>query len=342
MSKRQAQVIGVVIILALVGFSIFYRHPAKPIVTSVLPAEMQDISEFRKLDYQKQLDLVKSYAKSDPINAWKYVKDVFLINGQQVSNAHEFAHLIGNAMYVKFGLEGITYCDQTFAFGCYHGVSEKLLVDKGPMVVKDVQQHCTNIFPPETTQNFTGCIHGMGHGLFTYEHFNVQKALNDCDQLDELYKTYCYDGVFMEHSDDLAEGEFDPNHPWQFCEALAEKYQYNCARYQSHIFSSKWIHDLPKVGAACASSKKQNISFTCFESLGYYVTQTNTGKLDGILANCRELTGIGIDHCIYGASREVEFQAYPNWQKTKDGLCDVIDDSLKVSCRQHLQFTPAN
>lgn len=160
-----------------------------------------------------------------------------MVNGQVIGNAQELSHIVGNALYSKFGLEGITKCDDAFAYGCYHGVSEKLLQEKGPDIVRDVQNSCLKIYPLAKSKNYTGCIHGMGHGLLTYENMNIAKALKDCGQLDTEYKNYCYEGVFMENSLETKQG-FDLNKPWNFCSDLPEDYHSSCARYQSQFFST--------------------------------------------------------------------------------------------------------
>lgn len=320
---------AVLIIFLLVGIVLHYRQ--------VSPHQAEDLSlpsveQFRAMNYQAQLDLVKKSAESDPIATWAYVKSVFLINGQQVGNAHQFAHLVGNGMFSKYGLDGITNCDEAIAFGCYHGVSQKLLEQKGTTVIKEIQDRCTQIFPPDKSSNYTGCIHGMGHGLLTWERYQVGKALLDCDILDQPYQNYCYDGVFMEHTMELAAGEFDPNHPWKFCSDLDAKYHFNCARYQSQIFLSQLGGDISKAGTDCAASADETLSTTCFESLGYYVTQMNTGKLPQILKSCGLIDGNGSRYCIIGAAREVSFQAYVGWEETATALCESLPADWKSKC----------
>ncbi len=331
-NNQPFRIVFLFILAALAAIFVISKH------RSPLPTKINEsVEHFKQLDYQSQLDLVKKSAESDPVATWQFVKDAFLINGQQVGNAHEFAHLVGNAMYVKFGLDGITNCDQTFAFGCYHGVTEKLLVDQGPSAIIKIQNRCTEIFPPSKSQNFTGCIHGMGHGLFTYEHFSVSKALQDCDGLDNLYKTYCYDGVFMEHSTELTKGEFNPAHPWQFCTSLDSRYHYNCARYQSQIFLGQFGGDISTVSKNCSATTDEILVSTCFESLGYYITQQNLGKLSSILDACSKISGEGKYHCIIGSTREVKFQAYPNWQTTTVALCNSLPETWKNTCINNQQ-----
>lgn len=297
-------------------------------------------SQVRELSYTEQLSIVRAAAKDDPVNAWEYVKSVFIVNGQTVSNAHEFAHIIGNAIYSEFGLKGIKNCDTAFAYGCFHGVSEKLLQDKGAEVVKEVQDECIKIFPPEKTRDFTGCIHGMGHGLLTFENLDLTKALEDCDRLDDSYKNYCYDGVFMENASSVREDGFSADNPWKFCKDLPEKYHHNCARYQSMIFTEKFHGDIKLVIDNCAKATTATLKNTCFESTGYYVSQKALGDFDTIKQGCFNASNIeGRGSCVIGAARETTFQRYQGWATTSEELCQILSGDWVSRCLETNQRT---
>src|SRR3989344_7389040 len=179
--------------------------------------------QFRELSYTEQASQIKTAASADPVAAWTYLKQAFIVDGQVVGNAHEFSHMIGNGLYDRYGLDGVKYCDKFFAFGCFHGVSEKILQDQGVSVVVSVQNKCLELFPPKANQDYTGCIHGMGHGLLSWEGLNLAKALRDCEQLDPNYRYYCYDGVFMENGMSAPRQAADIQDPWKFCEQLDER-----------------------------------------------------------------------------------------------------------------------
>ncbi|MEO8065954.1 MAG: hypothetical protein ABI643_03855 [Candidatus Doudnabacteria bacterium] len=315
-------------------------HPGTIAQEQAIMDKFLPVQDFRKLSYQQQLDLIKSYSQSDPGKSWSYLKSAFLVNGQQVVNAHQFAHLVGNGMFAKYGLEGITKCDETFAFGCFHGVTQQLLEQKGVSVIKEIQDRCLKIFPPDKTQKYTGCIHGMGHGILTWERFQVPIALADCGELIAAYQNYCFDGVFMEHASDLAVNEFDPNHPWQFCSQLDAQYHYNCARYQSQVFLMAFGSNIPKIGANCAAGPDETLRSTCFESLGFYITQSNMGALSQVLKECDQIKGAGSYHCKIGAIREVTFQSYPDWQQTSKALCLSLPENWQSKCANNEPMRP--
>ena len=81
------------LLVAVLGFFYLSYDGNKQQQTELTdPASAQ---EFRSLDYLKQASLIKTYALENPVSAWQYLKSVFLVNGQQIGNAHEFADLVG-------------------------------------------------------------------------------------------------------------------------------------------------------------------------------------------------------------------------------------------------------
>jgi plastocyanin len=288
--------------------------------------------ELRVENYADQMRVIKDHVKTDPVQTWQYLKEAFVVDGQVLGNAHEFAHIIGNEIYSKHGLSGIKYCDDTFAFGCYHGVSEKLLETAGKGAVKATQEECLKIFPPED-YNYTGCIHGMGHGLLTWRGLDVKLALNDCDQLDAAYRAYCYDGVFMENalvSPKQAAVETDL---WKLCKDIPSEYQYNCARYQAQAIRALYEDDLNRVAQACLAAPILQMQEPCLESVGYYVAQTSKGETAKIKQMCGEVQNSeAYNVCITAAARETIFQQYNDWERISLELCNILKDIVRDAC----------
>lgn len=290
-------------------------------------------SEFKSLDYQEQEIMIKELSKTDPVKAWKYLKELFLVDGQVVGNAHEFAHIIGNGIYLKYGLDGITKCDEAFAYGCYHGVSEELLKKKGIDSILGVQERCLEIYPPEISRNYTGCIHGMGHGLLTWEGLNVERALRDCDILDTNYRNFCYDGVFMENAFISQGTDFNIQNVWDFCSDLDERYGYNCARYQAQVLLKNIGSDLGGIEKGCILASNDLFRTTCIESLGYFISQNSTGSEEKIIESCFSLANEeNRNICVIAGAREVIFQQYKNWEIVSGNLCGSLKDKWKDRC----------
>ncbi len=296
-------------------------------------------TEFRQLDYGQQLEFIKSMATDDPAQAWAYVKNSFIVNGQVVGNAHEFAHIVGHQAFEKFGLDGVKICDETFAFGCFHGVTEKMLLKNGLKNIKAIEEGCLRVFPPDKSQNYTGCIHGTGHGVYGFEGGNLKKSLADCDVISQPYRQYCYDGVFMENSSAPASRIFDEKNPWKLCANLDERYHRNCARYQSQIFLGKFgsPNSLNLVGQNCALGPSTLLRETCFESLGYYVAQNALGVPAEILKKCGQMSDKeGKEICTSGAATESVFQKYSGFADSAIKLCKTLTEPRQLACLNNI------
>ena len=291
--------------------------------------------DFRVLDYGKQLSIINDFAEDNPALAWQFLKNSFLVNGQVIGNVHEFSHIIGNQAYEQSGIEGIVICNATFAFGCFHGVTEAMLLAEGLGKIKSIQEQCLARFAKDNSNNYASCIHGTGHGLYTYEGGNLKKALKDCDLIDVPYSQYCYDGVFMENASLEAGKIFDAKNPWKFCTDLNERYHLNCARYQSQVFLSmqEKRNDFLSVGKYCALGPSELLKNTCYESLGYYVAEAFLGEPSSIWKSCLTLKELlGKDICILGAAKETVFQKFSDWQASSKELCSHLAGSTRTTC----------
>ncbi len=299
-----------------------------------------DNTDFSKLDYNHQLETIKSMALKDPSKAWLFIKQKFIINGQVVGNAHGFAHIVGNASFKKSGIEGIKICDSSFAFGCFHGVTESMLLSGGLSKVKEIENECLQLFPKDKTQDYTGCIHGTGHGLFEWETGDLKKALLDCDIISHENRQYCYDGVFMENSNELKDRTIDEKNPWKLCFNLESRYHRNCARYQSQIFLGQFgsPNSPTLVGRYCSVAPSSLLKNTCYESLGYYVAQTNLGKPDLIFQSCSKMPDTdGREMCTKGGAVETVFQKYEGFKDSSIILCKKLREPNQSLCLNNIE-----
>lgn len=293
--------------------------------------------DFRTLNYDEQKKIIKSMAKEDPAQAWSFLKSNFTVNGEVVGDPHEFAHIIGNIIYSQRGIEGIRICDDKFAYGCFHGVTEQFLLEQSSSVVKAIQDQCLNIYPPQQSSGYTGCIHGIGHGLFTYEGLNIKPALSGCDLLSMAYRGYCYDGVFMENYE-VSPEEISLEHPWDFCESLHSVYHFNCARYVGpNLF--RMSQSTARAAEYCRKSERRVFYETCYENLGYEVSQRHKGGFDEIRNECFSIRSeTGRDACIIGAAVETIFQEYVSYSETSDNLCKLLENEALATCIRRVNF----
>lgn len=295
---------------------------------------------FLELDYEAQLEFIKDRAQTHPSQAWIYLKQTVLNGGEVVGEAHEFAHIIGNGLYEREGLPGIKICDAAFAFGCYHGVSEKILQDMGRGALTAIEEQCLAVFPKQESLRAASCIHGLGHGLLAFEGLSARAALGDCQGLSPDLRTYCYDGVFMEYFSSVVKPEAEPADPWEECWGFAADFQGNCVRYQALALQQrggKTAHDL---GLACRELGSAGLRNICFESIGFHAAQIAKGAEDKIKRACAfEADTAGQNICLTAAARETIFQNYEHSEITAIALCESLSADWQKNCLASVEET---
>ncbi len=293
-----------------------------------------EINEFRLMGYVDQKNIIKEISASDPAKAWGYLKSAYTVDGQIKENPHELSHIVGNALYTKNGLDGISVCDPAFAFGCYHGVAEEMLSDVGVDGISEIEDSCYKFFSKDTALA-ASCIHGIGHGLATWESLDVAKALNDCDVLASNNRIYCYDGVFMEYSF----GAVATDDEWKFCGSLDEKYQSMCAKYHVYIYGRNNGWNFSELGESCDNAPNEILRSNCLSGLGFSVANAAQGNPDKINEICSTIQSDGKYTCITFAAVETIFQAYSNWYTSFVVLCNSLPSEWKENCMQRTTET---
>ncbi len=305
-------------------------HPTKSTrgINELIPS-----NKFLRLSVAEQRGYMEKISSEDSEAAWKYLKEAFIVDNLVIGNAHELAHIVGNAIYKEFGIEGVIKCDPAFSFGCYHGVTEKLLSESGRSVIKKVEEQCMQLFPSDKGGESPSCIHGTGHGLLTLNALDIKQALNDCDELSINSRHYCYDGVFMENLFSNPDSKMNLENPWAFCENFDQKYHASCATYLiSNVFRALG-DDVDRLAATCQNASNIVLQENCIRSLGLRIGQITQGNPDLIKERCYEISSKELrDTCIIFAATETVFQDYAGWQQSYRALCNLLDDSASKIC----------
>ncbi|HUQ85822.1 MAG TPA: hypothetical protein VM077_05855 [Candidatus Limnocylindrales bacterium] len=247
-----------------------------------------------KSEYKKSIDtvdldqsirdqeIIKKTAENDPRKAWGDLKKKYIINGKETENPHQLAHFIGHKAFEKYKFSGLDICDDTFAFGCYHGVTEKMLQSIGLSGIKTIEGYCEKRIPKNESQNVPGCTHGIGHGLASWHNFEIDKPLADCDLLKSIYRVGCYDGVFMEFVMSVPKYKFSQNNPWNFCIQLPARHHLKCGRFTSNVLVWQLRGALPKMAGICKNAPLADLKSTCIIELShrfYYVSSGDEEKI---------------------------------------------------------------
>lgn len=197
--------------------------------------------------------------------------------GKPFGVQHTFAHIFGELIYDEKGIEGISDCDPTFSFGCYHSLAGKAIIESGLSVVKDLDKACNKGF--DSPNN--GCLHGIGHGILGYVGYdNLDAALASCRDTWMIEPLGgCPGGVFMEYNFHTMESvesskarPLDPAKPNDPCDSVEGAFTQQCYYYQALWWPHVVGKDYAKVESLCGSVPDRSDRRACFLGMGEAVT----------------------------------------------------------------------
>lgn len=152
-----------------------------------------------------------------------------------VGTQHMYAHLFGSLLYQREGLSGISICDDSLSYGCYHSFLSAAIQDHGLSIITKLESICDTSFPKYPAP----CVHGIGHGVMAYfEDTDLARALQTCSLL-KHNGPYdgCMGGIFMEYNLKSMQNPtftpslmrpFDGTNPFAPCPDLPTMYQLTC------------------------------------------------------------------------------------------------------------------
>jgi hypothetical protein len=291
----------------------------------------------------KGLSVVEKYAWVNKVGAeegaetaWRYVIAAYTTPDGVVGDAHDLAHLVGQLLYKQYGFKGLATCTPTFAFGCYHGVMQ-VAFDREkpaefPAQLAAARAGCEGV-AEETSPSYWSCIHGVGHGVATYENFDLSQALADCDTYGERFATYCHDGVFMEFVARAPESYYKTSDPIYPCDAIDGAYRVACARNQVQAMKQKFGMADAAIAKACLASGDKDISYHCIDAIGYGVGQSARGDAKRAIAECRAIADeAAAAQCLAAAAGELVFQDAAGWQKSAETICGSLAGGAREAC----------
>jgi len=199
---------------------------------------------------------------------------------QIYNRCHELTHYLGRNEYQKTKNISASYvsCNSTCQGGCYHGVTEEYLHEKNLSIDSSqfetsIKEMCGKSADYQRPYIYFECLHGTGHAAMFITDNNLFQSLQICDLLqNKSYEDTCYSGVFMENSSSST----GTDHPSKFikaedplypCNALEQKYQQVCYRYQSSYFAILTHQDWKKTSELCLKTPRQ-YQKDCFSTIG--------------------------------------------------------------------------
>lgn len=256
---------------------------------------------------------------------------------------HLLNHTVGDWLYEKYGIEGLTLCKDYFLSSCYHGFVINAIADRGFDGLSEIMNTCWQKGTPNATQ----CAHAIGHGfLANVGYANLTKALTSCDKLASLSKNFplynCHDGVFMENiwavhedgkpSKDRWLKDTDPVYPCNE-QQIPQKYMKACWSNQPMRMYQLFGGDVGRVAAYCLSVNNDDHKKTCFDGLARQIHPVAKGDTNEIFRLCNHLPKEWVDACVFSIVKS-EFGV--GGRTLPYQLCEQMRDGAKPSCYKAL------
>lgn len=264
------------------------------------------------------------------------------IASETYQRKHALAHVFGELVYETEGIGGVTVCDASFGFGCFHSFFGTAIHEEGIEVVKKLDGACVAVYGPQGT----GCSHGIGHGVLSYlGEEGLQEALDVCAGL--AFKGAiggCSSGVFMEYNFRTMEGPEGPLRPFTY-----ETRYYPCSELSPYRTSCYfelpqwWKSSLKKEGYSkeeayemsglwCTELRETEERDACFKGIGNMIPANNGYDV-----------GISVDECARMPHRKGEllcrqgaawgFFVDPTYRDEAIRLCTLgIDEGEQNTC----------
>ena len=272
-------------------------------------------------------------------NAYKEFVDEYA--SVPFAEQHPAAHIIGKMLYKQSGISGLTVCDPSFAFGCYHGFFGRVIADRGTGIIPLLADSCRKRYGA----NSTGCEHGIGHGIMEYTgRSGLLEALQLCkgtEQANELYG--CTSGLFMEYNSSMVfrdgvaytdERPLDMKNPLAPCDTVPTPYRTSCYFEIGLWWKGQMGADYEKIGNLCTEAATGPERDACYRGWGTVVAES----VGHTPAEAKRVCGLirapfGADTCALGVASRFFPAGYP---QAAQEMCAELSVPLANECKKLL------
>ena len=252
---------------------------------------------------------------------------------------HFAAHIMGELLYDKKGIKGLTVCDSAFAFGCYHSFFGRALSEQGMEVISDLNNACLEKYGPLGT----GCLHGIGHGLVEYiGHNKLVAALNACTMTTQVNPLFgCTSGAFMEYNNPIIitaeniysdERKLDKSNPHEPCNTIVpEKFRKSCYFEIGLWWKQVFGEDYAKLGKLCQEIINMDYQESCYLGIGTVIAPSSDFDVKESINMCKKMPDDTAElTCRAGASWI--FFAVPEQRSLAPAVCEGLEENDKNRC----------
>lgn len=346
------------LVLIFISLSLIYLYSQKSYVSSnnlqALLAETKEscgkYQDKESLDSCYRQILRKAVRE---IGTAKAVDLLVLLREEEVIDAtfddHQHVHEIGRETAKLNGstIDAFLSCPTTYNYGCQHGFFEYTLSQTNSYE-EAALKICENT-PADKPKLYAYCYHGVGHGLMMAFAYNLDKALNICNNLPRNAIQSCWQGTFMENSN-LAVGDqskvrgFSSRDPLAPCNKVEDRYVWQCYINHAGYLMMVTNLDFKKAAQICLSSPNGGIK-PCIQSIGLMTTnpiwQRSVKEVDTInnpkknvevaWQICSELPEVTHENCVIGAVGNILNFDEINISRVS-AFCSLVDKEYKNIC----------
>ncbi|MBI2108575.1 MAG: hypothetical protein HYT93_00135 [Parcubacteria group bacterium] len=327
---------NIIIFLVIISgiFFLYNKNIPEFFVGTPLGPQLSNIGNSRE-DLQIKRDHWKSRINEiGPESAYSEFLQTY--NHMNFEKQHTFAHIMGELLYEKVGVNGLAICDKSFAFGCFHGFFTGAISKEGIGVIAKLDNACLKKFGPYGT----GCQHGIGHGIL--EHVgpdSLVKGLEACRFTTQIESSHfgCTSGVFMEYNtqtiftrDNVYQKVRDlkEQNPFEPCNTLVpSKFKNSCYFEISAWWMQVFNKDHIKVGQLCQMIQGEEYRKSCYLGFGTVSAHLAQYNVSDAIKICKETSGGNIEaELLCRASASWSFWAMPGHKQESLALCDNFED----------------
>lgn len=273
----------------LAAFVIFISILPVKISIPLVDQSRNQVSNYSNSDYwKKEIDDI------GPEKAYELLKKG--IAGLTYSRSHQTLHIFGVALYEKFGLDGIKYCDDYQSYGCFHGFMASYISDKGLSALNETAKVCPGTYPLIENR----CFHGIGHGLVdSLGKHHLNEAFSYCQKIGSMTYRGCPQGVVMEYFIPINQQSqeeyerFDEKKLFGPCPEVNSQFQKYCYAFVPMFYWPVEVIDEPtKTEYYCQTLAQPLQQQMCLVSVGIKLAVRHNFNLELAWDNCAKMTSL--------------------------------------------------
>jgi hypothetical protein len=266
--------------------------------------------------------------------------------------AHQLAHALGRQALLRN--EGdpaiLAQCRPIFGSGCYHGVVEAFLKQRGRVDMTELREMCAVAEAKQQTGAVYECAHGLGHGVLGAVGLDIGAALGHCDALDRPnLVSACHEGAFMEAiSSAVAERERHPSHThgssrvahtgritidrediYSPCDRYTRAHGDACWLFQGFLILRKVDFDAGKALRICEAAPAGRAD-RCAQSVGHQLAGLFQRSDAWLVEQCAEGEAEPAVKCASGAALALVLM---DWSGARvNRYCGSVPSAWRTSC----------